>query len=132
MATQITKFDRENLKEARRVIDVKLKEAAAELGINISIGNIRFESNQFTTRLTANTKAIATPGTLTKMLAPGTVFAQHNVKAGMTFKHKNTIYTVYQVNAETVYARTQRQAPSAAGYRLNYKLLNTMSLISSK
>ena len=56
MATVKT-FDRANLKTIRADIDAALAAVAKKHGINLSIGNIRFDANEFTTKLTAVTNA---------------------------------------------------------------------------
>ena len=45
-------FDRRNLNEVRAIIDKHLADAADDLGINISLGNIRYSDDQFTVKLT--------------------------------------------------------------------------------
>jgi len=50
---KIEKFDRDNLKMLRPEIQSVLDMIKDEYGISLSIGNISFSSNRFTTRLTA-------------------------------------------------------------------------------
>lgn len=56
MATVKT-FDRANLKTLRADIDQALAAVAKKHGIDLSIGGIRFDANEFTTKITGATKA---------------------------------------------------------------------------
>tara|TARA_R100001244_G_scaffold14722_1_gene16321 strand:+ start:291 stop:668 length:378 start_codon:yes stop_codon:yes gene_type:complete len=48
-------FTRKNLTEIRKVIDKHLLDAGQELGIDFSLGNIRYSDSTFTVKLEANT-----------------------------------------------------------------------------
>jgi hypothetical protein len=50
---KITQFNRQNLNEIRTRINIALKDLGAEMGINISIGAIRYGEFEFTTKLSA-------------------------------------------------------------------------------
>lgn len=49
---KITKFDKPNIKVLRNEIDSALAEVGKAYGLNLSIGNIRFRDDEFTTKLT--------------------------------------------------------------------------------
>lgn len=47
-------FDRTNLKIFRQEIEMALKEITEKYGIQFEVGSIKFSSNEFSTKLTAN------------------------------------------------------------------------------
>lgn len=52
---KVTQFNKHNLKNIRYMLNLALVDVGKELGINLSIGTIRFGENEFTTKLTAVT-----------------------------------------------------------------------------
>jgi hypothetical protein len=56
----IQTFDKTNLKALRVSLDSALKQVAEEHGIALSIGNISFQDDEFTTRLTGRSGATTT------------------------------------------------------------------------
>ena len=50
---KIKKFDRKNLKQIRMQINTELEKMSKKLGIQFSIGNISFQEQSFTTKMTA-------------------------------------------------------------------------------
>ena len=51
----ITSFNKSNLADVRSAINTSLNDVADHFGITLEIGNISFEGNRFTTKITANT-----------------------------------------------------------------------------
>jgi hypothetical protein len=54
-------FTKQNLNEVRAEIDKALLEVGNKLGIDLSIGSIRFDSSSFRTTLSANVKEVQAP-----------------------------------------------------------------------
>jgi len=52
---KVTQFNKHNLKNIRYMLNLALVDVGKELGINLSIGTIRFGENEFTTKITAVT-----------------------------------------------------------------------------
>ena len=50
----ITSFEKSNLADIRSAINTSLNDVADHFGITLEIGNISFEGNRFTTKITAN------------------------------------------------------------------------------
>ena len=50
----ITSFNKSNLADVRSAINTSLNDVADHFGITLEIGNISFEGNRFTTKITAN------------------------------------------------------------------------------
>jgi hypothetical protein len=55
-------FTKQNLNEVRAEIDKALLEVGNKLGIDLSIGSIRFDSSLFRTTLSANVRKTQAPG----------------------------------------------------------------------
>jgi hypothetical protein len=51
----ITSFDRQNLKVVRQALDEAFDKIRKDLGINLRVGNIRFDANTFSTKIQAST-----------------------------------------------------------------------------
>jgi len=51
--TKIKSFNRANLEDVRKALQVKLDEIQKELGVAISVGNMRFNDETFTAKMTA-------------------------------------------------------------------------------
>ena len=51
----LTSFNKSNLADVRSAINTSLNDVADHFGITLEIGNISFEGNRFTTKITANT-----------------------------------------------------------------------------
>lgn len=89
--SKINTFDKQNLKSVRIDIDAALKTVADKYGIKLSIGTIRFDGNQFNTKLSAATDtAISATIAVNEMfgLAPiGTRFIAQGVIFEVT-KHE--------------------------------------------
>lgn len=68
-------FDKQNLRQIRNDINVALAAVAAKHGIKLDIGNIRFSSDRFTTKLTATSNDV-------KIHTP--VVTSHRIKLGET------------------------------------------------
>ena len=51
----ITSFNKSNLADVRSAINTSLNDVADHFGITLEIGNISFQDNRFSTKITANT-----------------------------------------------------------------------------
>ena len=50
--SKVNEFNRENLKEFRQKLNMKMEELEAEYGIKIKLGNISFSPTEFTSKIT--------------------------------------------------------------------------------
>ena len=94
-------FNELNLKTARNILNKHLEAAAKEMGIdNISIGNINFNKNSFSTKLSVVSKA-----------KPAAEVGNIKDNIGKTFKSPNspTKYTLLEVHSEKIIIKTQRR-----------------------
>ena len=57
---KVTKFNRENLREMRNLIDAKFAEIEKETGVKLSIGNITFDGTSFTSKVSAKIYSVVT------------------------------------------------------------------------
>ena len=74
---KINQFNKQNLNEVRTRINIALKDVGADMGINLSIGAIRFGEFEFTTKLSAKVDSpeaqVATQQVLPSWLTIGKV-----------------------------------------------------------
>jgi len=89
-------FDKQNLVDLRKSIDCALALVSSQYGIDLSIGNITFEANRFTTRLTAKTRNIEST------IMNNVYFLRNNGLPsdliGKQFLYKGTSYRVNGIN----------------------------------
>lgn len=70
----LARFDKQNLRVIRADMDAAFASVAAKHGISLSIGNIRFTADQFTTKLTSQVASPAGTRAGVPKLAPVTLF----------------------------------------------------------
>ncbi len=62
---QIKSFDRQNLKVVRKAMDEAFAKIRTDLGVDLRVGNIRFNENTFSTRIQASTLSSVQSGVQT-------------------------------------------------------------------
>jgi len=92
----MTNFDNANLKSLRIDIDAALREVASKHGIKLSIGNISFSADRFTTRLTGLSEATV----IKKTTVTTHIFEANGFKLGDTFKHKTKTLKIVGYNSK--------------------------------
>ena len=53
---KVTAFDRRNVQEVSALVQAKLREVEEQTGVAFKLGNVRFDSGQFTTKVIASVK----------------------------------------------------------------------------
>lgn len=90
---EIKSFNKQNLKDLRKELNVVLDTFSKKHNLNASIGNITFQVNECRTKLTIQTKSKTEPKQIIRVVG-----TNDSIKIGDVFQEKRTSYTVTKID----------------------------------